>query len=157
MDSSENKKNNVNNLDMILDLSRASSPSSILTQSSTDSVELNKIKSEITNKKDSFYVKIMKYLTYIYSILVIFFIIFEFITSNKTIDKEIKFLKSYFQRAKVDSACVYISFSGIQLILIEQGFVDDNSCFISCLSSYKELIIKCLNDIEVQKKEIYLF
>ena len=97
----------------------------------------------------------MKYLTYIYSILVIFFIIFEFITSNKTIDKEIKFLKSYFQRAKVDSACVYISFSGIQLI--EQGFVDDNSCFISCLSSYKELIIKCLNDIEVQKKEIYLF
>ena len=43
MDSSENKKNNVNNLDMILDLSRASIPSSILTQSSTDSVELNNI------------------------------------------------------------------------------------------------------------------
>ena len=156
-ESSENKVNNVNNLDMILDLSRASSPSSILTQSSTDSVELNKIKSEITNKKDSFYVKVMKYLTYFYSILVIIFIIFEFVISNKTLNKEIKFLRenSYFQRAKVDSACIYSSFSAIKLI--REKFLDDNSCVISCVSAYKELIIQCLNDIENQKKEVYLF
>ena len=142
---------------MILDLSRASSPSSILTQSSTDSVELNKIKSEITNKKDSFYVKVMKYLTYFYSILVIIFIIFEFVISNKTLNKEIKFLRenSYFQRAKVDSACIYSSFSAIKLI--REKFLDDNSCVISCVSAYKELIIQCLNDIENQKKEVYLF
>ena len=158
MDSSENKNNNnVNNLDMILDLSRASSPSSILTQSSTDSVELNKIKNEITKKSDSFYVKVMKYLIYIYTIIVIIFIIIESAQASSVINKMIKFLKenSYFVRAKIDSAGIYSSFSGVKFIRDE--YVPDNACEIPCSSSYKALIMKSLNDIESEKSNIYLF
>ena len=157
MDSSENNNNNVNNLDMILDLSRASSPSSILTQSSTDSVELNKIKNEITNKTDSFYVKVMKCLIYIFSIIVLILIIIEFAQVSMTINKMIKFLKEnvYFIRAKIDTAGVYSSYNGFKFIKYE--YVPDNACEIPCSLSYKALIIKSLNDIESQKSNIYLF
>ena len=78
MHSSENNKNNINNLDLLLDLSRTSSPASILTQSSTDSIELNKLKNEISNKRDSFYIRMMKYFIYIYGILVLVFIMIDF-------------------------------------------------------------------------------
>ena len=154
MDSSEKVKNNVNNLDMILDLSRTSSPSSILTQSSTDSIELNKIKNEITNKNDSYYIKIMKYIIFIYSLLVIIFVILEFSKIANIINKMIKFLKenSYFIRTKIDAAGVYSSFSGLKFNKTNY-FLDDTYDKYS----YRLLVYKCFNDIESQKRDLYSF
>ena len=156
-ESSENKNNNVNNFEMIIDLSRASSPSSILTQSSTDSVELNKIKNEITNKNDSFYVKVMKYLTYLYAIIVIALIIIEFIKTGHIMDTMIDFLKEnlFFTRIKINSACLYNSFLGIKYI--KGSYIPDNMCDINCHSTYKNLIINCINDIETQSKNMYFY
>ena len=157
MDSSENDKNKENNLDMLLNLSRASSPSSVLTQSSTDSVELNKIKNEIANKNDSFYLKIMKYLTIIYSLIILLFIIIDFAKVSNINNKMIKFLKEnlFFIRNKINAACLYSSFIGFKFI--KEKHVSDNGCEIKCHLSYKTLIIKCLNDIESQKSDIYAF
>ena len=155
--SENNKNNNVNNLKMILDLSRASSPSSILTQSSTDSIELNKIKNEITNKNDSFYIKIMKYSTYFYTILVLVFVIIEFTKTVNIFYTMIEFLKEnmYFSRVKLDAACLYNSFLGIRYIY--DGYTPQNSCEINCSDSYANLIITCVNDIEEQNKDMYYY
>ena len=156
LESSENKKNNnVNNLEMILDLSRASSPSSILTQSSTDSVELNKIKNEITNKNDSFYIKIMKYLTYLYSILVLTFVIIEFLKTASIFYTMIEFLKEnrYFTCVKIDVACLYNSFLGIKFIKDKyMPKIDDNNRYND---TYSDLIIKSISDIEKQNEGMY--
>ena len=157
IESSDNKKNNLNNFEMILNLSRASSPSSILTQSSTDSVELTKIKNEITNKKDSFYIKVMKYLTYLYAIIVLVFIIIEFIKACNIIDTMIEYLEEnlYFTRTKINAACIYNSFLGIKYI--KSSFIPDDMCETKCHLSYKKLIINCINDIEFQSKNMYYF
>ena len=154
-ESSEDHKKNVNKLDMILDLSRTSSPSSILTQSSSDSIELNKIKNEITNKSDSFYVKIMKYTTYIYSLLVLIFVIINFAKVSNINNLMIKFLKEnlFFVRNKINAACIYSSYIGF--IYLKDDYISDKSCEIPCHNSYKKLIIKSLNDIESQKNDIY--
>ena len=155
-ESSENKKNNnVNNLEMILDLSRASSPSSILTQSSTDSVELNKIKNEITNKNDSFYIKIMKYLTYLYAILVVTFVVVEFSKTANICNTMIDFLKQnrYFSKIKIDVACLYNSFLGIKFI--KDKFMPKFDNNVKYNESYSNLIIKCINDIEKQNSDMY--
>ena len=158
LESSENKKNNnVNNLEMILDLSRASSPSSILTQSSTDSVELNKIKNEITNKNDSFYIKIMKYLTYLYAILVVTFVIIEFSKTTSICNTMIDFLKQnrYFSRIRIDVACLYNSFLGIKFIKNNYMPKYDTNYNIYYNDSFSKLIIKCINDIESQINDMY--
>ena len=157
MHSSENNKNNINNLDLLLDLSRTSSPASILTQSSTDSIELNKLKNEISNKRDSFYIRMMKYFIYIYGILVLVFIMIDFY-QNATISYTLTgFLKQnlFFTRTKINVACIYNSFIGLKYI--KDKYVDNNSCEIPCHVSYQNLLNKCFADIESKKSELYLY
>ena len=158
VDSSENNKNNnVNNLEMILDLSRASSPSSILTQSSTDSVELNKIKNEISSKNDSFYIKIMKYSTYLYAILVLTFVIIEFAKTTSIFNSMIDFLEEnrYFSKVRIDVACLYNSFLGAKYL--KNYYMPKNFETIIYNETYAKLIIKCINDIENLNKNMYYY
>jgi hypothetical protein len=93
-----NKQNEVdssndNNKNIVINYSKRSHPSSILTQSSAESVEFNKLKNEIINKTDSFYVKLMKYLYTFFMILDLILIIYDFLFTVNKINSMVKYLK----------------------------------------------------------------
>lgn len=61
-EDNNNKSALNNNQNKIIKINTSSIPSSIITQSNGESAELNKLKNEIINKADFFYIKLMKYI-----------------------------------------------------------------------------------------------
>ena len=151
LDNSNNNKNiNINY--------RKSKPSSILTQSSSESVEFIKLKNEIINKNDFFYVKLMKYLGFLFVILNITLIIYDFCFSHKVINNMVEFLRQnlYFSHTKICAACIY--YNAINLKLLKKGFLDCDLCISQkCYEVYGKLLETCLKEVRKQKYNISLF
>ena len=155
----ENKNNinnsNNNNKTRNINFSKPSNPSSILTQSSAESPEFNKLKNEIINKNDSFYVKLMKYLYYIFIIFNILLIAYDYFKSKKIINAMIEYLREnlFFTHTKISAVCVYNS--AFNLILIKEKYIKDNSCIDNpCHKIYANMLLKCLREIKNEKNNI---
>jgi len=149
--------NNNNNKNININYSK-SNPSSILTQSSSESVEFNKLKNEIINKNDSFYVKLMKYLCIIFAIINISLIAYDYWFSHKVINILVEFLRQnlYFSHTKICAACIY--YSAVNLKLLKKGFFDHELCIIKkCYVAYGELLEKCIKELRNQNYNISLF
>jgi hypothetical protein len=99
----------------------------------------------------------MKYLTYLYAILVVTFVIIEFSKTTSICNTMIDFLKQnrYFSRIRIDVACLYNSFLGIKFIKNNYMPKYDTNYNIYYNDSFSKLIIKCINDIESQINDMY--
>ena len=158
-----NKQNEVdssndNNKNIVINYSKRSHPSSILTQSSAESVEFNKLKNEIINKTDSFYVKLMKYLYTFFMILDLILIIYDFLFTVNKINSMVKYLKEnlFFTDIKVCSSCIYQS--SVYLKMIKRGYVGEDHCIVeSCHELFGKLLDKCLKEVRFQKDNISYF
>ena len=162
-DENNNKNNNANssnnnNKNININFSKRSDPSSILTQSSAESAEFNKLKNEIINKNDSFYVKLTKYLYIIFIFINILLIVYDYIITRKIIISMVEFLQQnlFFTYTKICSACIYNN--AINLKFIKKGYIDNESCEGSkCHFIYANLLEKCLKEIREQKFNISYF
>ena len=145
------KKNRVN-------FSQPSTQNSIFQQSNMESVEFNKLKNEIINKKDSFYIRLMKNLAYIFLACFIALIVLDLVTTKNTVDDMIEFLQEnlYFTHTKICLACVYNS--ALNLQLVKNKIIPIEHCPNgNCTSFYSDLLIKCYTEIRVQKYNISSF
>jgi len=162
-ENNHNKQNNDessndNNKNINVNYSKRSHPSSILTQSSAESVEFNKLKNEIINKNDSFYVKLMKYLYILFMILDLCWIVYDFLFTVGKINSMVKYLKEnqFFNHLKVCSACIYQN--TISLKMIKKGFIGNDQCILtSCHILYGNILEKCLKEVKSQKNNISYF
>ena len=154
----EEDSSNDNNKNINVNYSKRSHPSSILTQSSAESVEFNKLKNEIINKNDSFYVKLMKYLYILFMILDLLLIIYDFLYTVGKINSMVKYLKEnqFFTHMKICSACIYQA--TINLKMIKNGFVDEDPCILdSCHNLFGSILENCLKEVKLQKNNISYF
>ena len=152
LDNSNNNNKNIN-----INYSKRN-PSSILTQSSSESVEFNKLKNEIINKNDSFYVKLMKYFCIIFAIINISLITYDYWFSHKIINILVEFLRQnlYFSYTKICAACIY--YSAVNLKLLKKGYFDHDLCIVKkCYEAYGELLEKCIKEVRNQNYNISLF
>ena len=138
--------------------SKPSSPSSLVTQSSADSAEFNKLKNEIINKSDSFYVKLMKYLSLFYIIMNVMLIFYDSTYINIMTNKMIEFLRQnlYFTHTKIGIACIYNT--AFNLKLIKENYMSDDKCEKkNCHIIYSDLLKTCIKEITNQKSNIAYF
>ena len=150
--------NDNNNKSKNINFSKPSNPSSILTQSSAESSEFNKLKNEIINKNDSFYVKLMRYFSYGFLIINILLIIYDYYCSQRTINLTVEYLweNLFFTHTKIGAACVYNTVFNLKLI--KSNIIKDEECIdIKCKIIYSNLLQKCLKDIRNQKINISYF
>ena len=154
----DNKNNSQNLLDNLNSKRKRSNPSSNLTHSNSESVKYNKLKNEIINKSDSFYIKLMKYLCIIFAIINLALISYDFLFSLTIINIMVEFLKQnlFFSHTKICAACIY--YSAVNLKLLKKGYFEQDFCIIKkCYDAYGELLEKCLKEIRHQKHNISLF
>ena len=150
IDSSNNNDNKNKNINF----SKPSNPSSIITQSSAESAEFNKLKNEIINKNDSFYVKLMKNLSLIFILLNILLMAYDYLYTSKIINNMITFLLQnlFFVHTKICAAGIYNS--GFNLKLIKEDII----CIdIPCDDVYSNLLLKCLKEVRYKKYNISYF
>jgi len=129
---------------------------SALTQSSGDSVTFNKLKNEIINKNDSFYVKLMKYLHIIYMIIIFILAMYDFVLTQYLMSSMIEFSHQniFFNYTKINSACIFNS--AVTLQLINKGYLNNHEdCLnVDCHLIYSYLLKLCLKEISKQKNNI---
>ena len=141
-----------------LNFSKPSNPSSIITQSSAESAEFNKLKNEIINKNDSLYVKLMKYLFYIFIVLNSGIIIYDYFTIKNIINSMIEFLRQnlFFTHTKIATACIYSTTFNFKLIK-EKIIVCESTLNQNCHSPYSSLLLKCIKEVRNLKYNISYF
>jgi len=144
MESSNNSNNEI-------DFNISSNPSSILTQSSIESSEFIKLKNEIINKKDFLYIRFMKYLFFLFIVINILLIFFDFYLSKNSIISMIKFLSEnmLFIHTKICSSVIYET--SLNIKLIKEGKIDDDKCLVNChyiIIDILKLLIKEISDIK---------
>ena len=153
----KSQKKIMNHLDKLFNYSQDSSPSSILTKNSAESstVKLNNIKKKIMKKDDSFYIKLIKYLPYLYLIIIAVLIYVDKYFNESSVDAMIEFLREnlYFIRTKISCASVYNSFVSIKFV--RSNFISNEGCEGDCIKAYSELIKEYLFNIRKQKYDIY--
>ena len=142
----------------IINLSQPSNSDSILNQSNIEPAEFNKLKNEIINKNDSFYIKVIKALSYIFIILTTLLIFYDYIYTKQVIDSTIEFLQEnvFFTYSKIATACVYNSAFNIKLV--KEEIIPNKNCpNLNCSLFYGNLLRKCVREVRIQKYYIFSF
>ena len=156
--NNNDSSNNNNNKSKNINFSKPSNPSSIITQLSAESAEFNKLKNEIINKNDSLYIKLMKYLSFIFILFNILLIAYDYYYSKNIINKMVKYLSQnlFFVHTKICIACIYNA--GFNLKLIKKNIIDNTNCNDNtCKNIYSKLLLKCLKEVRYQKFNISYF
>jgi len=149
----ENDNNNNNDLNnnqnKIIAISNPSIPSSIITQSSGESAELNKLKNEIINKADFFYIKLMKYINFFFVLIILILTIDDYYSNYSNINAMIEFLSqnSFFIYTKINSGNIYNY--AFNLKLMKRGIMKKTYKYY-----YSYMIKKCITEIRYQKYNI---
>ena len=140
------------------DIVQPNNSDSNLNQASIESAEFNKLKNEIINKNDSFYVKLMKTIVIIFIILIFSLICLDFMYTARTINAIIEYLQEnlYFIHSKICSACVYNA--ALNLKLIKEKIINNRSCpNLNCTAFYADLLKECYTELRVQKYNLSYF
>ena len=150
IDEDNNNKSALNNnQNKIIKISNSSIPSSIITQSNGESAEINKLKNEIINKADFFYIKLMKYMNFFFILIILILIIYDYYSNYKNINAMIEFLSqnSFFIYTKINAGNIYNYAFDIKLMKRE--------IMKKSYSTYFSFMIKtCLTEIRKQKYNI---
>ena len=153
--NNEEKKENLENIyENHLDYSRAYS---FEHKENIDSVLFNKLKEEILNKKDSIQIIIMKIVSFSFVIIIIIFVIYDYLFSNKLYSNLVQYLDDnlYFTHSKIITSCIYIS--SVNIKWLKHDYIIEDSCSNGCTQYYKKILEKCLKLLKNDKDILYIF
>jgi len=143
-ESSNNSKNEI-------DFNISSNPSSILTQSSIESSEFIKLKNEIINKNDFLYIRLMKYLYFLFIAINILLLFFDFYLSKNSITSMIKFLSENMVFIHTKICCGGIYLNSMNIKFIKESKIYDDDCDVNCnyiVINLLKLLIKEISNIK---------
>ena len=122
-----------------------------------ESVEINKFKNEILNKKDSFQIIIMKITSFLFVILMICFVIYDYLFSNNLYSNLVEYLVEnlYFTYSKIICSCIYIN--GVNIKWLKYKYIDEQSCPHNCTNFYLKIMEKCIKNLKTEKDILYTY
>ena len=136
----------------------SAAPSSILTKASMESAIFNKLKTGIIENRETSTVRLMKYLTFLYGVVTIAFIVYDSIRNKNNLNEMGEYLKEnlYFNHSKIAVASLY--FAGLNLKWLKDNHINITSCpNENCQTFYTELLVEAINDIKTQKENFTNF
>ena len=167
MEEEEQKiENNVNEEDLNVNVNKEKSikevksaaPSSILTKASMETAVFNKLKNGIIANRETSTVRLMKFLTFIYGVVTIIFIVFDSIRNKNNLNEMGEYLKEnlYFNHSKIAVASLY--FAGLNLKWLKDKHIVNTSCpNENCQTFYMDLLVEAIDDIKTQKENFTSF
>ena len=167
----EENNNNENNLVVEDDLNmnnnnpkksikdvKSAAQSSILTKASMETAIFNKLKNGIIANRETSTVRLMKYLSFLYGVVTIAFIVYDSIRNKNNLNEMGEYLKEnlYFNHSKIAVASLY--FAGLNLKWLKDKHIMNTSCpNENCQVFYMELLVEAINDIKTQKENFTSF
>lgn len=109
---------------------------------------INNIRDKILQKKlNSRYNIIMIYINLLNGIILIVFMLYDYLIRNNNLEKMSNYLKdnSYYNKTRVTVSNMYIIL--INIVLLRTGFVNNDNCEGSCIDIYKGLFENSINNI----------
>ena len=137
---------------------KSAAPSSILTKASMETAVFNKLKNGIISNRETSTVRLMKYLTFLYGVATIAFIVFDSIRNKNNLNEMGEYLKEnlYFNHSKIAVASLY--FAGLNLKWLKDEHINITSCpNEDCREFYTNLLVEAINDIKTQKENFTSF
>lgn len=122
-----------------------------------ESVEFNRFKNEILNKKDSVQITIMKILSFLFVILMICFVIYDYLYSNNLYSNLVEYLDEnlYFTHSKIICSCIYIS--AVNVKWLKYKYIEEQSCPHNCTNFYLKIMEKCIKNLKSEKDILYTY
>ena len=137
---------------------KSAAPSSIMTKASMETAIFNKLKNGIIANREASTVRLMKYLTFLYGVATIIFIVYDSIRNKNNLNEMGEYLKEnlYFNHSKIAVASLY--FAGLNLKWLKDEHINITSCpNEDCRQFYTELLVDAINDIKTQKENFTSF
>ena len=137
---------------------KSAAPSSILTKASMETAVFNKLKAGIIENRETSTVRLMKYLTFLYGLVTIAFIVYDSIRNKNNLNDMGEYLKEnlYFNHSKIAVASLY--FAGLNLKWLKDNHINNSSCpNDNCQLFYTELLVEAIDDIKTQKENFTSF
>ena len=161
-DNKNNKNENSNeinhNQNQINFSQPTSNTSSLLSNANRKSNEFHELKNEIINKKDFFNIKLIKFLTAVYIIIIIGLIVYDFLITKHIITSLAEFLREnlYFEHSKI--ACANMYNTGLNIRLLRLNIIDNTACPNSdCIAFYSDLLAKSFTEARKLKFDINFY
>ena len=164
VNNNEVKTNNNNSKEMNINQNKinfsqpTSNSSSILSKTNKESNEFHKLKNEIINKKDFFYIKLIKYIFVFYLLIIVALIVYDYLITKKYINALAEFLTEnlYFDHTRIAAANVYNT--AFNFKLLRNKIIKEEDCPNSnCTSFYSDLLIKSYTEIRKLKYDLNNF
>ena len=137
---------------------KSAAPSSILTKASMEMAVFNKLKNGIISNRETSTVRLMKYLTFVYGLVTIAFIVYDSIRNKNNLNDMGEYLKEnlYFNHSKIAVASLY--FAGLNLKWLKDNHLKNETCpNEDCQSFYTDLLVEAINDVKTQKENFTSF
>jgi len=137
---------------------KSAAPSSIMTKASMETAIFNKLKNGIISNREASTVRLMKYLTFLYGVATIIFIVYDSIRNKNNLNDMGEYLKEnlYFNHSKIAVASLY--FAGLNLKWLKDEHINITSCpNEDCRQFYTDLLVDAINDIKTQKENFTSF
>ena len=137
---------------------KSAAPSSIMTKASMETAIFNKLKNGIISNRETSTVRLMKYLTFLYGVVTIAFIVYDSIRNKNNLNDMGEYLKEnlYFNHSKIAVSSLY--FAGLNLKWLKDNHITNNSCpNENCQEFYTELLVIAIDDIKTQKENFTNF
>jgi hypothetical protein len=142
----------------ILKAGSKSEDSSLLTKISVEMAGFNRLKGFILNKRETSNVRLMKFLSIIYGIITIIFLVYDSIQNKNNLNDMGEYLKEnlYFNHSKIAVAILY--FSGLNLKWFKDKHINSTSCpNRDCREFYTNIMLEAINDVKTQKENFTKF
>ena len=137
---------------------QSAAPSSILTKASMEMAVFNKLKNGIISNRETSTVRLMKYLTFLYGLVTIAFIVYDSIRNKNNLNDMGEYLKEnlYFNHSKIAVASLY--FAGLNLKWLKDKHLKNKTCpNENCQTFYTDLLVEAINDVKTQKENFTSF
>ena len=160
----KNEDNNFNNIednhkerDNNIYGNKMSRINTLRNQMNVDSAGFNNLKNGIINKKDSIQITFMKYVSFLFVVITVFLVVYDYSSSNKLYSNLVQYLKEnlYFTHSKIITSCAYIS--SVNLKWLKYKLIEEDSCPINCTIFYNKLLEKCIKNLKSGKDSLYTF
>ena len=122
-----------------------------------DIVGFKRFKAHILSKKDSIQITIMKLVSFLFVVIIIFLVIYDYLCSKSLYSNLVEYLSEnlYFTHSKIITSCIYISSLNIKWLKYE--FIDENSCPENCTNFYLKNLDKCIQNLKSEKDILYSY
>ena len=124
--------------------------SSVSNSNNVDSASFNRLKNSILEGKEVTYIKIMRYLGFLYGIVTLLFIYLSFYSSKSSLNILYDYLNEnlLFNRSKIATSCIYTN--SMNLLLSKFKIYPENICYIkeNCSDFFIDRFSECIEYLE---------